>query len=78
MSHIQKVVNELHIWSKARHAFVLPLLGFYVDDSQLVHLVSEWMENGTLLDYMPHIGRGKPTLLMVCPLFVFLINTEAP
>lgn len=35
------------------------------EDDNLPLMVSEWQDNGTLLDYMPIIPRGPKTLFMV-------------
>ena len=49
---MQGLVRELEIWAKLHHPNVLPLLGFIVDaDSKYPSLVSEWMPNGTVLQY---------------------------
>ena len=46
-------MNEIRIWAKLDHENVLPLMGFYFEGNELMpNLVSEWMEDGTLVDYM--------------------------
>ena len=49
----QKFVNEIRIWAKLEHENVLPLKGFYFEGNELMpNLVSEWMEDGTLDEYV--------------------------
>ncbi|KAI5120170.1 hypothetical protein M0805_008437 [Coniferiporia weirii] len=45
------LTNEIYIWSKLDHPNILPLQGFIVERG-LPLLVSEWMENGSVLDYV--------------------------
>ena len=59
------MTKELYIWWKARHKNILSFLGFFIDDHEFLNLVSEWMGNGTLLDYLPKLERGRETLDMV-------------
>lgn len=40
------------MWSKLKHTNILPLLGYIVDDSGLPALISEFIENGTVLKYI--------------------------
>ncbi|TDL15451.1 kinase-like protein, partial [Rickenella mellea] len=44
--------KELKIWSKLVNPNVLPLLGFVVDGDSFPALVAEWMDNGTILNYI--------------------------
>ena len=59
------MAKELYVWSKARHENILSFLGYFVDEHKFLNFVSEWMGNGTLLDYMPNLERGVKTLNMV-------------
>ena len=59
------MAKELYIWSKALHESILSFLGYFVDEHGFLNFVSEWMGNGTLLDYMPNLERGDNTLIMV-------------
>ncbi|EJC99173.1 kinase-like protein [Fomitiporia mediterranea MF3/22] len=43
--------NECNIWSMLDHVNILPLLGF-VQEGKAYALVSEWMEDGTLCEYL--------------------------
>ena len=58
------MAKELYIWSKARHENILSFLGYFVDERGILNFVSEWMANGTLLDYMPKLERGVKTFIM--------------
>ena len=48
----QKMAREIRIWSSLRHPNILPLLGFVMDYEVYPALVTEWMENGTAMDYL--------------------------
>ncbi|KZS95412.1 kinase-like protein [Sistotremastrum niveocremeum HHB9708] len=59
----KKIAGEMKMWSSARHENILPFLGycFYGADRgakfdphhhHLFSLVSPWMENGTVIDYL--------------------------
>lgn len=47
----QLIEKEIYIWSKLKHANILPLLGYVLDNSGYPLLVSEWMVNGSARDY---------------------------
>ncbi|TDL15872.1 kinase-like protein [Rickenella mellea] len=46
------VKKELKIWSRLDHQNVLKLRGYTLDDAKFPALVSEYMENGTMLNYL--------------------------
>ncbi|THH09475.1 hypothetical protein EW145_g1994 [Phellinidium pouzarii] len=46
------VARELYIWSKSKHINILPLRGFIIDEIGLPSLISEWMDNGSALEYV--------------------------
>ncbi|THH06166.1 hypothetical protein EW145_g4266 [Phellinidium pouzarii] len=52
------VMKELYIWAKLNHINILPLRGFIIDDNinRFPSLVSDWMEEGSVLDYI----KGHP------------------
>lgn len=64
---IQKLSREIRIWAQLSHPNVLPLLGYFVEGTgAMPSLVSEWMENGTLTEYIKRLPYcGEETLLMV-------------
>ncbi|KAK7027403.1 hypothetical protein VNI00_015239 [Paramarasmius palmivorus] len=51
---MKEYLREAIIWRQLRHPNVLPCLGlYYLDDTQQrICLVSPWMENGNLVEYM--------------------------
>ncbi|KAI5116778.1 hypothetical protein M0805_008733 [Coniferiporia weirii] len=50
---VEKVAaKEIYIWSKLDHPNLLRLLGFIKDEGNLPSLVSEWMNNGSVLEYV--------------------------
>lgn len=47
------LIWELGIWSKLDHPYILSFLGYsFDDDNYYPMLVSEWMANGTIKDYI--------------------------
>ncbi|TDL14123.1 kinase-like protein, partial [Rickenella mellea] len=48
----QSIALELRIWSDLDHPNILPLLGFSLQFGPYPTFVTEWMSNGTVLDYM--------------------------
>ena len=68
----------MYIWSKLNHKNVLSLVGFIFDDGSLPHMVSEWQENGTLLEYMPKIPKGPKTLLIASHSFFATFHLLTP
>lgn len=62
------MVRELQIWARLTHKNVLPLLGYTTDGGLFyLSLITEWMSNGTIMQYMK-AEREKPVdvLYMVC------------
>ena len=47
----QLLVKEIRIWSRLAHKNILPFLGFIIE-GEYPSLISEWMENGTALNYV--------------------------
>ncbi|THH06165.1 hypothetical protein EW145_g4263 [Phellinidium pouzarii] len=46
------VAKELYIWAKLDHKNVLALKGFIIEKTGFPSLISEWMENGTVLEFV--------------------------
>ena len=47
----------MRAWSRLHHTNVLPFLGYALEDGKYPLLISEWMENGTVMSYLndnPH------------------------
>ncbi|KAG9120178.1 hypothetical protein FRC07_004432 [Ceratobasidium sp. 392] len=56
---IKRAAKELRLWSKLKHDNVLELLGFAMFQERLA-MISPWMKNGTLRDYVqehPEVNR---------------------
>ncbi|KAI5121783.1 hypothetical protein M0805_009594 [Coniferiporia weirii] len=45
------LVKEMHVWSKLDHPNVLPFKGYVLEDTY-PSLISEWIENGTVTDFL--------------------------
>lgn len=50
----QSLARELQIWSKFKHANILDLTGFYLDESSLAEasIATPWMKNGNLSQFL--------------------------
>ncbi|TDL13941.1 kinase-like protein, partial [Rickenella mellea] len=48
----KSIALELRIWSDLDHPNILPLLGFSMEFGPHPTFVTEWMSNGTVLDYV--------------------------
>lgn len=48
----QMLANKMHIWSKLNHTNILKFVGYSMSKRGLPLLISVWMENGTVLDYL--------------------------
>jgi len=48
----QKIRHEAYVWIKLSHDHILPFEGIVDGFGQLPALVSLWMENGSLNDYL--------------------------
>ncbi|KAG8964315.1 hypothetical protein FRC05_003865 [Tulasnella sp. 425] len=56
----KRLARELQVWAKAKHPNILALLGFYLSDDYLcAQLVSEYMANGNVKEY---INKLQPDL----------------
>ena len=59
MTRPQRFCREAVSWKHLRHPNILPLLGVTVSEHQFA-LVSEWMENGNINDFIEryrHVNR---------------------
>ncbi|EJD08301.1 kinase-like protein [Fomitiporia mediterranea MF3/22] len=64
--NFMKVIErEIRIWSSLHHPNVLPFLGFCLEEGSFPALVSEFMENGTVLNYSIHHPEVDVTGLML-------------
>ena len=56
LEYLKCLAKELTIWSGLEHANILPFFGFCMDDDDAdgcyPSLVSLWMDNGTVRDYL--------------------------
>ncbi|KAF8596875.1 kinase-like protein [Ceratobasidium sp. AG-I] len=51
IDHMQNTAHEIYIWSKCKHENVLDIFGL-AEFSSLIAIISPWMENGVLPDYL--------------------------
>jgi hypothetical protein len=60
-SHItQNIARELRIWASLTHPNVLPILGYVFSQGATFAFISEWMENGTIRDFLErHPGADR-------------------
>ena len=63
----QKFCHEVVLWKQFRHPNLLPLLGA-TKSSHALMMVSEWMENGTITDFIvAHPGTNRLKLVSILP-----------
>ena len=48
----QRFAREIKIWDRARHKNCLSLQGYTLVANEAPALVTEWMENGTIVEYI--------------------------
>ncbi|CAE6407773.1 unnamed protein product [Rhizoctonia solani] len=63
-AHAQHSAHEIYAWSKCSHSNILQLLGFTRYKEHIL-LVSPWMKNGSLVQYIdqnPRFDRFQPSL----------------
>ncbi|KLO07299.1 kinase-like protein [Schizopora paradoxa] len=59
-SFAKRLEKEIQIWTALKHDHVLPLLGYVVEGQRKApSLISEWMENGTMHEYMRTFSRNS-------------------
>ncbi|KAH7338687.1 kinase-like domain-containing protein [Rhizoctonia solani] len=49
---LKRATREIYYWSKMKHANVHELMGMILFKGQSLGMVSKWMENGNLLEYL--------------------------
>ncbi|KZP04661.1 kinase-like protein [Athelia psychrophila] len=54
--YAQRIRREISIWQRLKHENVLPLLGTVQHFGRYISLVSPWMENGSLVQYLKECG----------------------
>ncbi|KAG8955752.1 hypothetical protein FRC04_007743 [Tulasnella sp. 424] len=60
----KRLARELKVWDKAKHPNILALLGFYLSDDYLcASLVSEYMANGNVKEYINECNPDLATRL---------------
>ncbi|KAF7976172.1 hypothetical protein HWV62_7324 [Athelia sp. TMB] len=52
----KRIRREISIWQRLQHENVLPLLGTVQHFGRYISLVSPWMENGSLVQYLKECG----------------------
>ncbi|KAI6101175.1 kinase-like domain-containing protein [Pisolithus sp. B1] len=53
---INRILREVHLWSKLHHENILPLLGITTDFDSTMSIVSPWMERGDARRYVQDIA----------------------
>ena len=73
---MQNMCREALLWRQLHHPYVLPFLGLGGDPSNgTIHMLSPWMENGSLSKYLEKSGlvsnrlkriwvRGQPCSML--------------
>ncbi|CAE6487175.1 unnamed protein product [Rhizoctonia solani] len=59
---LMRALREIHAWSQMKHQNIHQLVGVIMFKGSLIGMVSEWMENGNLREYMlkhPQLDRHQ-------------------
>ncbi|KAF8699922.1 protein kinase, partial [Rhizoctonia solani] len=59
---LKHAAQEIHLWSKMKHENIHRLLGVIIFEGHYLGMISEWMDNGNLYNYMlkhPEFDRCK-------------------
>jgi len=59
----QRILKEVHRWSKLRHENVLPLIGITTEYDLTISIVSRWMQNGNAREYVQEKNRDPRPLV---------------
>ncbi|KAG8896066.1 hypothetical protein FRC00_006548, partial [Tulasnella sp. 408] len=55
---VKRLARELKVWARLHHAHILPVLGYYLDDSyRIAVLISAYQTHGDLKDYLEQEDR---------------------
>jgi len=65
MNGLQRFCREGVAWKHLRHPNILPLLGVTLNEHRFA-LVSEWMENGNINDFIKRDRHVNRTELVCC------------
>ncbi|KAI6124891.1 kinase-like domain-containing protein [Pisolithus croceorrhizus] len=60
---INRILREVHLWSKLHHENILPLLGITTDFDSTMSIVSPWMERGDARRYVQDIAIDPRPLI---------------
>ncbi|KAI6044497.1 kinase-like domain-containing protein [Pisolithus marmoratus] len=60
---INRVLREVHLWSKLHHENILPLLGITTDFDFTMSIISPWMERGDARRYVQNINIDPRPLI---------------
>ncbi|KAI6130668.1 kinase-like domain-containing protein [Pisolithus croceorrhizus] len=58
MVPIQRILREVHIWSKLRHENIVPMFGISSEFDATISIISEWMSLGNAHNYLEDIANG--------------------
>ncbi|KEP50817.1 tyrosine kinase domain protein [Rhizoctonia solani 123E] len=62
---LERTARELYVWSKCAHPNLVPLIGMAQFRGQ-ISLISPWMENGTISQYLSHTSASLTTRYRMC------------
>lgn len=71
---VQEIAREAVIWRQLFHPNVLPFYGIYNlnDDPLRVCLISPWMENGNIVDFLKRVPDANRTWLVRATVRVYV------
>ncbi|KAF9452803.1 TKL/TKL-ccin protein kinase [Macrolepiota fuliginosa MF-IS2] len=60
----KRFVREIQVWSKLKNEHILSFYGIVTDQGRHMHMVSPWLENGNVLDYVKQNPEADKMLLI--------------
>jgi serine/threonine protein kinase len=74
MNALQSFCREGVVWKHLRHPNVLPLIGVTVSERRFA-MVSEWMENGNINEFVGKEHVNRTELVHVAPIHIPTAST---
>ena len=66
----QRIIHESKTWEPLRHENIVPFLGYCGPKDKVPFMVSEWMDNGGVRQYLDRRALLTPPKDDICPVIV--------
>ncbi|KAI6116462.1 kinase-like domain-containing protein, partial [Pisolithus sp. B1] len=70
---IQRLLKEVHTWSKLHHENIVPMLGISTEFDFTISIISEWMPLGNAHEYVKNTEHDPRPLVSESVLFAFAL-----